>query len=260
MNSTPKSVVTFSGGMDSATLLYFLVKQKHEVMALGVDYGQRHRVELKHAEHIARDLNVPYEVADLRGIVKLLGGSSQTDPAVPVPLGHYAEESMKQTVVPNRNMIILAIASAWAISAKADYVAYAAHAGDHTIYPDCRPLFANKLAEAINLADWHQVELLRPFVDKTKAKIASLGGDLGVPFKLTWSCYQGGDKHCGACGTCIERREAFLMSGLDDPTEYKSTAPEMKLDTNGSASVDWDHTIRGNAMPTTLRRWVQSIV
>jgi len=258
MSSALKTVVTFSGGLDSTTLMYYLAKEGHQVMALGVDYGQRHRVELVHAKGIARDFGVPYEIADLRGIVKLLGGSSQTDPTVPVPLGHYAEESMKQTVVPNRNMIILAVATAWAISEHADNVAYAAHAGDHAIYPDCRPIFADALAHAIDLADWHRVQLIRPFLKKTKADIVRLGGGLGVPFGQTWSCYQGSERHCGACGTCVERREAFLVADLDDPTNYEAAAPWLELDSDGHALIDWSRTTQGKPMPAPQRQGVQT--
>ena len=127
------------------------------------DYGQRHRVELECAAKIIAPLGIRHETADLRSISNLLGGSSQTDDSVEVPLGHYEAENMKQTVVPNRNMILLSLAAAWAIGEKADSVAYAAHAGDHAIYPDCRSEFAEALGGAIALADWHEVKLLRPF-------------------------------------------------------------------------------------------------
>jgi 7-cyano-7-deazaguanine synthase len=153
-----------------------------------------------------------------------MGGSSQTDKSVPVPEGHYEEESMKQTVVPNRNMILLALAGAWAISTKSDAIAYAAHSGDHAIYPDCRPEFTEAMSDALRLCDWHEVKLMRPFLYPTpmsKADIVKLGTSLGVPFELTWSCYKGGEKHCGKCGTCVERVEAFQLAGVEDPTEYE---------------------------------------
>jgi 7-cyano-7-deazaguanine synthase len=246
MATGPTTVVTFSGGMDSTTLLYDLRDQGHEVLAISVDYGQRHRVELECSRQIAEHLGIAYELADLRAISSLLKGSSLTEVSSPIPLGHYADESMKQTVVPNRNMLLLAVATAWAINRKADQVAYAAHAGDHTIYPDCRPEFADVMAKAIGLADWHKVELIRPFVHMTKAQIAARGHRLGVPYELTWSCYQGRNVHCGACGTCIERREAFLLAEVPDPTHYDDNAPALRR-AGGHFEIDWAHTIDGRS-------------
>jgi len=215
-----KVVVIYSGGMDSTVLLYHLWSQGYDVRALSVDYGQRHRKELECALSICRMIGISHEVADLRGITHLLRGSSLTDSEVDVPEGHYAEESMKVTVVPNRNMIMLSVAIGYAISLGAQFAAYGAHAGDHTIYPDCRPEFAAALNTAALLADWHQVELLRPFIRLTKAEIAKRGAELNVPFGMTWSCYKGGERHCGLCGTCVERTEAFNLAGLQDPTDY----------------------------------------
>jgi 7-cyano-7-deazaguanine synthase len=151
----------------------------------------------------------------------LLGGSALTDPSISLPEGHYAEDSMKATVVPNRNMILLSLAAGHAISLQFDTVAYAAHAGDHTIYPDCRPEFATAMDEALKLCDWNTVSLYRPFVQLSKHDLVRKGNELGVPFEKTWSCYAGNDKHCGKCGTCVERKEAFELVGLLDPTEYK---------------------------------------
>ena len=127
---------------------------------------------------------------------------------------------MKSTVVPNRNMIMLSLAAARAIAVGADGVAYAAHSGDHAIYPDCRPEFADAVAAALRICHYTPIELERPFVDMTKADIVRLGAELGVDFSKTWSCYKGGEKHCGKCGTCVERREAFRLAGVPDPTEY----------------------------------------
>jgi 7-cyano-7-deazaguanine synthase len=216
-----KVVMIYSGGLDSTVLLYHLRSQDYDLIALSVDYGQRHRKELDSAHSICHTMGIPHEVADLRGITHLLKGSSLTDSEIDVPDGHYAEESMKVTVVPNRNMIMLSVAIGYAISIGAKFVAYGAHAGDHTIYPDCRPEFAAAIDTAALLADWHQVELLRPFIRLTKAEIAKLGAELNVPFELTWSCYKGGEHHCGSCGTCVERAEAFNLAGLQDPTEYE---------------------------------------
>lgn len=192
-----------------------------EMKCLSVDYGQRHQKELWSAKRICKLLDVQHEIISLGDVSMILAGSSQTSDEIPVPEGHYTEESMKATVVPNRNMILLSLATAWAVSSKSDYVVYAAHAGDHAIYPDCREFFANTMATAIANCDWHKVELLRPFIGKTKADIVKLGSELRVPFELTWSCYKGGEKHCGKCGTCVERREAVLLAGVNDPTEYE---------------------------------------
>lgn len=222
-----KAVLTFSGGLDSTVLLHHLKADEHEVYTLSVDYGQRHARELESAARLAGALEVPHRVADLKAIRPLLASGSLTSPEIDVPEGHYAEESMKATVVPNRNMILLSLATAWAVSLKADCVAYAAHGGDHAIYPDCRPEFADAMATAIEQADWHSVKLLRPFMELTKADIVRRGSELGVPFAETWSCYKGGNVHCGRCGTCIERREAFHLAGVEDPTTYASDAPSV---------------------------------
>lgn len=254
MSDCPQTVITFSGGLDSTVLLYHLRSEGHGVHALTIDYGQRHRIELQRAAKIAGELGVPHRVVDLRGVNGLLPGSSLTDGAVDVPLGHYTDESMKATVVPNRNMLLLATAAAWAISLKADHIAYAAHAGDHAIYPDCRPEFADAMAHAIALADWHSVKLIRPFVNLSKEAIVARGAELGVPFADTWSCYQGGEalggKHCGACGTCIERREAFLLAAVDDPTPYDAAAPAMRVNAAGEGvEIDWTQNVGGRPMP-----------
>lgn len=223
-----KTVIVYSGGLDSTVLLYHLQAEGHELQALSVNYGQRHQCELRRAEEICSDLAIPHTVADLSAIQPLLAGSSLTSPEIEVAEGHYTEESMKSTVVPNRNMIFLSIATGHALSIKADQIAYAAHAGDHAIYPDCRNEFADAMAHAISLADWKRVELIRPFVEWTKADIVRRGVELGVPFLKTWSCYKGGDDHCGRCGTCIERREAFFLNGTSDPTHYASSAPSLE--------------------------------
>lgn len=220
-----KTVLIYSGGLDSTVLLYHLRQAGDELHAFSVDYGQRHRCELDRARALCGDLGIPNPVADLSGLGPLLAGSSLTSPQIEVAEGHYTEERMKSTVVPNRNMILIAVATGHALSIGAGRVAYAAHSGDHAIYPDCRREFADALAAAIALADWNHVELIRPFVDWTKADIVRRGAELGVPFARTWSCYKGGTVHCGRCGTCIERREAFDLAGVPDPTVYAADAP-----------------------------------
>lgn len=215
-----KTVVVFSGGIDSTVLLAHVISLGNTAIALSVDYGQRHRRELEHARGMAERLGVEWRLADLSLIAPLLAGSSQTSAEIGVPHGHYAEESMKQTVVPNRNMIMLSVAAGWAISRRFDRVAYGAHTGDHTIYPDCRPEFVEAMRTALGLADWHTVDLYCPFLALKKSDIVSMGAKLGVDFATTWSCYEGGQLHCGKCGTCVERKEAFALADVVDPTRY----------------------------------------
>ena len=138
-----------------------------------------------------------------------------------MPEGSYNEAGMKATVVPNRNMIMIAVAAARAISLGCDSVAYAAHGGDHAIYPDCRPDFVKALAEVLKICDYSPIRLEAPFLNFSKADIVLEGARLGVDFSKTWSCYKGGDIHCGKCGTCVERRQAFASAGVCDPTEYE---------------------------------------
>ncbi|WP_254510731.1 7-cyano-7-deazaguanine synthase QueC [Anatilimnocola floriformis] len=220
-----RSIAIFSGGLDSTVMLEHLLRAGDEVFALSIDYGQRHRRELEYARATAERLQIEWRLADLRAITPLLAGSSLTSSDVAVPHGHYAEESMKATVVPNRNMIMLAIAAGWALSRKCDRVAYGAHAGDHAIYPDCRPAFVEAMRHALGLADWDTLELYTPFLTLSKADIVREGARLGVDFASTWSCYEGGEVHCGRCGTCVERREAFALAGIADPTTYSSVLP-----------------------------------
>lgn len=218
-------VLSYSGGLDSTVLLWSLVKEGYYVHCLSVDYGQRHAKELASAHRIVTELGT--EIARFHRVMisgNAMLGSSQTSPDVPVPEGHYAEESMKATVVPNRNMVLLSLAGALAVSTKSHNVAYAAHSGDHAIYPDCRPEFATAMANALLLCDFTPVKILRPFLEPeplSKTDVVRLGHSLGVPFEHTWSCYKGGERHCGKCGTCVERREAFVDSGVQDPTEYE---------------------------------------
>lgn len=215
-----KFVLILSGGLDSTVLAHYLRECMADVKALSIYYGQRHAKELDYAQAICRRLHIPHREVKLSELEFMLQGGSQTDRRIDVPEGHYAEESMKLTIVPNRNMLMLALAGAWAISSKSDYIAYAAHAGDHAIYPDCREEFVQALDTALSLADWHRVHIERPFIKMTKAEIVTLGAGLGVRFEDTWSCYKGLAVHCGKCGTCVERREAFMLADIYDPTEY----------------------------------------
>lgn len=216
-----KAVCLLSGGMDSTTLLAATLNEGHDVVALSVCYGQRHVKELAAAAAIARHYEVPHIVVDLGEALKpVLLGSALTD-NVEVPEGHYAAENMKLTVVPNRNAILLSIAVAAAVSYGAEEVRFGAHAGDHAIYPDCREEFVSPFSQAMQAGNQPPVRVLGPFLHITKTGIVTLGTALGVPFGLTWSCYKGGERHCGKCGTCVERKEAFELSGVPDPTEYE---------------------------------------
>lgn len=221
-----KVIAVMSGGLDSTTMGYVLRRQGHALHALSFDYGQRHRKELEFAEAVAADLRAPWELIDLHaaGIKRLLRGSALTDESVAVPEGHYADESMRATVVPNRNAMMLTIACCLAGSVGADAVALAVHAGDHPIYPDCRPEFvrAFEAMERLAMEGMVDLQIMAPFVGLTKEAIVKAGADHGVPFERTWSCYRGGELHCGRCGTCYERREAFLLAGVPDPTAYES--------------------------------------
>jgi 7-cyano-7-deazaguanine synthase len=212
-----KTVLILSGGMDSVTLLYDLLARGDSVEAIGVNYRQRHGKELTCAAELCRGLGVRFDVLDLSSLSWFLTGSSQSDPTVAVPFGKYDEPSMKLTVVPNRNMFMLAAAGGVAIARKADRLAYGAHAGDHTIYPDCRPEFVEAMGNAFGLCDWHTLGLHAPYINMTKGDICKIGLSLGVPFEKTWTCYVGGPRPCGKCGSCTERAEAFEFAGAQDP-------------------------------------------
>lgn len=200
-------VSLLSGGIDSTTLLWELRGGGHRVDPVTFTYGQIHAVEVDRARLIAPETEV-LTFTDVR----------PSKP--PIPDGHYADPSMRATVYPNRNLIMLSLAAGLGIVRGATAVAYAAHGGDHPIYPDCRPEFVEAANKAFQVGNWEPIELLAPFVNISKTDIVRRGAELGVPFALTWSCYRGGERHCGTCGTCVERREAFKLAGVSDPTVY----------------------------------------
>ncbi len=212
-----KTLLILSGGMDSATLLYDLIADGDSVEAIGVNYRQRHGKELAYAADLCNGVGVRFDVLDLSSLSGFLTGSSQCDPTVPVPFGKYDELSMKLTVVPNRNMFMLAAAGAVAIARKADRLAYGAHAGDHTIYLDCRPQFVEAMRVAFGICDWHSLGLHVPYLNITKGNICKRGVELRVPYERTWTCYVGGEMPCGQCGACTERAEAFAFADISDP-------------------------------------------
>ncbi|ANT54360.1 MULTISPECIES: 7-cyano-7-deazaguanine synthase QueC [Mesorhizobium] len=219
-----KTLVICSGGLDSVSLAHKVAAEHELAGLLSFDYGQRHRKELRFAALCAERLSVPHRIIDIREIGRGLSGSALTD-NVAVPDGHYAEDTMKTTVVPNRNAIMLAIAFGLAAARRADAVATAVHGGDHFIYPDCRPAFidAFQVMQDRALDGYANIRLYAPYVNLTKADIVGDGATYGTPFVETWSCYKGAERHCGRCGTCVERREAFHLSGCPDPTDYEDT-------------------------------------
>lgn len=216
-----KTLVICSGGLDSVSLAH-KVAAEHELAGLiSFDYGQRHKKEVGFAACAADRLGVPFDLIDMSHIGQFLSGSALTD-NLDVPDGHYAEETMKVTVVPNRNAIMLAIAFGVAAAKQADAVAAAVHGGDHFIYPDCRPGFidAFQTMQDRALEGYASVKLYTPFVNIPKSAIVTEGTKYNTPFADTWSCYKGGEQQCGRCGTCVERREAFDLAGVKDPTVY----------------------------------------
>lgn len=231
-----RKLAIVSGGMDSVTLAHLLHRAGELAGIVSFDYHQRHVKELPFAEACAERLGVPHRVVYLGKMFD--GADSALVGGGPVPDGHYAEASMKATVVPNRNAIMLSVATAHAIMQGCDAVAAGMHGGDHFIYPDCRPDFVQMFSRAMGLANEGfshgrggvdgRFYIDAPFLFYTKAQIVDLGSRLRVPYELTWSCYKGGDIHCGACGTCYERREAFTVAGVPDPTTYEAT-PEYAI-------------------------------
>jgi 7-cyano-7-deazaguanine synthase len=220
-----KTVVLLSGGMDSVVALYHAHTNHEIVAAISFHYGSKHNDrEIPFAKWHSDHLGIPHLVVPLA----FIGEQFESDLLIKggeIPKGHYQEQSMKKTVVPFRNGIMLSIAGGFAESRAANGLIIAAHAGDHAIYPDCREDFMRAMGDAIRLGTYAEVDLIRPFISMTKADIARRGHELGVDFSKTWSCYVGGDTHCGECGTCVERREAFSLAGLADPTDYLAAGP-----------------------------------
>ena len=218
-----KVCVLLSGGMDSVTALYEVLGMHEVVACLSFDYGAKHNAcEIPFAKLHAERNGIPHQVIPL-DFINTLFKSDLLKSGGAIPDGHYAEASMKQTVVPVRNGIMLAIAAGYAESVEAAGLVIAAHSGDHAIYPDCREPFMQAMASAMSEGTYAAVQLLRPFIHSDKTGIARRGASLGLDFSETWSCYKGGAIHCGVCGTCVERREAFLLAGVPDPTVYQQT-------------------------------------
>ena len=212
------SILILSGGLDSTTLLYDY--QERIALAISFDYGSNHNAKeipfaRLHCERLGiKHLVIPLEFMGQYFRSSLLSGDEA------IPEGHYADENMKSTVVPFRNGIMLAIAAGMAESNDLQYIMMANHGGDHTIYPDCRPEFVEAFGKATQAGTYNGVRLLSPYCNMTKGEIAARGKALGIDYAETWSCYRGGEKHCGKCGTCVERREALAEAGITDTTEY----------------------------------------
>jgi protein ExsB len=213
------SIIILSGGMDSVTLLHY--RKERIALAVSFDYGSNHNArEIACAAEQCRLLGIEHIVIPLSFMSRYFK-SSLLEGADSIPEGHYEDSNMKSTVVPFRNGIMLSVACGLAESRGLKHVMMANHGGDHAIYPDCRPEFVKAMSDAMKYGTYDGVTIEADFTDVTKADIARLGHTLGVDYSLTYSCYKGGEKHCGKCGTCVERKEAFAKAGIADPTVYE---------------------------------------
>jgi 7-cyano-7-deazaguanine synthase len=211
--------------MDSVAALHWAQVNHVVVAVISFDYGAKHNpCELPFAAEHADRLGIRHEIVKL-DFVNRLFASDLLVSGGEIPDGHYEAQNMKQTVVPFRNAVMLSIATGFAESEGAEGLVIAAHGGDHAIYPDCREDFMRAMGDAMRLGTYEGIQLLRPFIAMTKADIAAAGTKLGVDFARTWSCYKGHAIHCGTCGTCVERREAFIHAGIPDPTVYEHNGP-----------------------------------
>lgn len=217
--SNKDSVIILSGGMDSVTLLH----EYKERIALAVtfDYGSNHAArEIECARQNCQDLGIEHLVIPL-GFMHDYFCSSLLKGAEAIPEGHYADKNMRSTVVPFRNGIMLSVACGLAESRGLSFVMIANHSGDHEIYPDCRGTFISSMSDAMSYGTYKRVKIFAPYTGITKADICSRGAAIGVDYGKTYSCYKGGEFHCGKCGTCVERKEAFQTAGVIDPTKYE---------------------------------------
>lgn len=216
----PKAVVIYSGGMDSFTILNKALRSGKEIYALTFDYGQKHCKEIEYAKAACSRLNIPHRIIDITAINQLLQSSSLTSD-IEIPEGHYEDDNMKSTVVPNRNMILLSLAIGYAVDIGAAEVFYGAHAGDHAIYPDCRPEFVTAMNAVAQIANYQAVSIETPYLNANKDAILKDGLAMGLDYSNTWTCYNGRQHACGKCGSCVERLEAFAANNAKDPLTYE---------------------------------------
>lgn len=217
-----KTLIVLSGGMDSTTALAWAKSVGHEIVdTINFQYGSKHNgKEFRAAANVAAHYNVSINYCYLNFVRQFFKSDLLTSGG-DIPEGHYADPSMQKTVVPFRNGIMLSIAAGYAESIGAQAIVLGNHFGDHAVYPDCRAEFIEHMEAAIKAGTYAKIEIFAPFTHMGKHDIAKLGQELRVPYHLTYSCYKGGEKHCGKCGTCFERKEAFDLAGVFDPTEYE---------------------------------------
>ena len=218
--SKNKTICILSGGLDSTTLLYQLVKTRKDVKAISFYYGQRHKIELANAQRTCKKLGIDHKIINITCLKELINNSALTG-NIEVPEGHYESENMKLTVVPNRNMIFASIAIAWAVNIGFDEIALGIHSGDHAIYPDCRPKFISELRAIAKSSNEKSIKVYTPFLHKDKVGILREGLKIGVDYLLTRTCYNNEEKACGKCGSCYERLASFAALKIKDPIQYK---------------------------------------
>ena len=214
-----KIIVVYSGGLDSFTLLNEAIRSGKDVSALSFDYGQKHNKELHFVEKFCAQESIDSKIVDVSSIKELFQGSSLTD-EIDIPKGHYEDDSMKSTVVPNRNMILISLALGYAVTKGAEEVWFGAHAGDHAIYPDCRPEFVEKMDSVARIANYSPIAIKAPYITMSKTEILAIGLNMQLDYGLTWTCYEGKDLACGSCGACHERLESFAANNVIDPIKY----------------------------------------
>ena len=214
-----KIIVVYSGGLDSFTLLNEAIRSGKDVSALSFDYGQKHNKELHFVEKFCAQESIDSKIVDVSSIKELFQGSSLTY-EIDIPKGHYEDDSMKSTVVPNRNMILISLALGYAVTKEAEEVWFGAHAGDHAIYPDCRPEFVEKMDAVARIANYSPIAVKAPYIAMSKTEILAIGLNMQLDYGLTWTCYEGKELACGSCGACHERLESFAANNVIDPIKY----------------------------------------
>jgi len=213
-------LVVYSGGLDSYTLLNKAMKNFDRVEAITFNYGQKHNKEIEYAKSNCAELNIKHEVVNL-DLENVLAGSALVGD-IDIPEGNYDKEKMKQTIVPNRNMIMISVAASLVIKNNIEYLWYAAHSGDHEIYPDCRPEFIDKMTAVLEICDYHKINFEAPFQNLSKSEIVSTGLSMGLDYSKTWTCYEGKEKPCGKCSACLERALSFEANNTEDPLNVVS--------------------------------------